>query len=77
MLVKLLKEGTNFDDWSLALLTVALQKAFGEVSAKMIRSGLLMVCKDEEQQKRAIKVGKLNRYEIKCTVASDRRLIGG
>lgn len=77
VLVKLLKEGTNFDDWSPALLTVALQKAFGEVSAKKIRSGLLMVCKDEEQQKRAIKVGKLNGFEIKCTVASDRRLVKG
>lgn len=75
--VKLQKEGTNFDDWSPSLLTVALQKEFGEVSARKIRSGLIVMCKTEEQQKQAIKVNKLNGHKVLCSVAYDKKLVRG
>ena len=75
--VKLLKEGTNFDEWSLSLLTVALQKEFGEVSAKKVRSGLIVICKNEEQQKRAVKVNKLNGHKVQCSVAFDKKQVRG
>lgn len=75
--VKLLKEGANFDDWSPSLLTVSLQKQFGEVSAKKVRSGLIIKCTNEEHQQRAVKVSKLNGHKVQCSVAYDKQQVRG
>ena len=77
--VRLEQEGATFEDWNPTHLTKALHTDFGEVrSAKKTASGgLIVVCKDEEQQKKAITVSRLNGKPIKCTIVFDRKLIRG
>lgn len=77
--VRLVQEGATFEDWSPIQLTKALYKEIGEVRcAKKLRNGCLLVsCKDEAQQKKAIKVNKINGKKVKCSEVYDRKLIRG
>lgn len=77
--VKLIQEGATFDDWSPIQLTKALHKEFGEVrSAKKLRNGCLMItCKDEEQQRKATQVNKINNNKVKGSLVFDKKLVRG
>lgn len=77
--VRLEQEGATFEDWNPTHLTKALHTDFGEVRSakKTMSGGLIVVCKDEEQQKKAITVNKLNGKKVKCTVVFDKKLIRG
>ena len=77
--IKLLQEGTTFDKWSPILLTKVLHKDIGEVrSAKKLRNGsLLVICRDVEQQQKAIKINTLNGQRVKCSMAFDKKFVRG
>lgn len=77
--IKLLQEGNTFDEWSPIQLTKTLHKEIGEVRcAKKLRNGsLLVICKNEEQQQKAIKIDKLNGQRVKCSMAYGKKFVGG
>ncbi|XP_041913036.1 uncharacterized protein LOC121677948 [Alosa sapidissima] len=77
--IKLLQEGTTFNEWSPIQLTKSLHKDIGEVrSAKQLRNGsLLVICKSDEQQQKAIKTNKLNGQRVKCSMAYDKNFVRG
>lgn len=66
---KLVDEGDSFGGMNPIQLTKSLNKEIGEIkSAKVLRNGALMiVCKDEKQQGKAIKMNIINRKKVECS----------
>lgn len=77
--IYMVKEGASFSDWSPIQLTKCVHKEMGEVmSAKKLRNGSLLVeCIDEEQQKKSVKISKMNGQGVRCVIACDKELIRG
>jgi len=77
--ISIVKKGASFSDWSPIQLTKCVHKEIGEVlSAKKLRNGYLLVeCIDEEQQKKAVKITKMNGQVVKGVIASDKEMIRG
>ncbi|KAI2664043.1 Nucleic-acid-binding protein from transposon X-element [Labeo rohita] len=66
---KLVDEGDSFGGMNPIQLTKSLNKEIGEIkSAKVLRNGALMiVCKDEKQQGKAIKMNIINGKKVECS----------
>lgn len=60
-------------------LTKALKKAVGDInSAKTLRDGnLVIMCKDEKQQKRALSIKSMLGYQVSCTLYNRKPWVKG
>ncbi|XP_067281993.1 uncharacterized protein [Pseudorasbora parva] len=67
---KLVDEGDSFGGMNPMQLTKSLNREIGEIkSAKVLRNGaLLVVCKDERQMGRAIKINMINKKKVECSM---------
>lgn len=79
VIASLVQKGASFSDWNPIRLTKIISREIGEVrSAKILRNGaLLIICRDEGQQKRAIRMNKIEDREVQCTLARSRKLVRG
>lgn len=79
IIIKLAQEGASFGDWNPIQLTKSISKEIGEVrSAKILRDGsLIIICKDGEQQGKAIKINKMNSKKVHCSLMNDRKWVRG
>lgn len=79
IIIKLAQEGASFGDWNPIQLTKSISKEIGEVrSAKILRDGsLIIICKDGEQQGKAIKINKINGKKVHCSLMNDRKWVRG
>ena len=79
VVIKLDQEGASFAAWNPIRLTKSICKKRGEVRcAKVLRNGtMLIVCKDGEQQTKAVRMSKVDGNKVQCSLMSNRRLVRG
>lgn len=79
VIASLAQEGASFRDWNPMRLTKSINKEIGEVrSAKILRNGLLLIiCRDGGQQRRALRMYKIDGKEVQCKLARSRKLVRG
>ncbi|MGL4647017.1 MAG: hypothetical protein ACRCVL_08025, partial [Cetobacterium sp.] len=79
VIVTLSQEGSSFGEWNPIHLTKLIYKLLGEVkNAKVLRSGALLIfCRNEKQQKKAIELSTIDGRRIKCVLTRIKSLIRG
>ena len=77
--VKLVQEGASFGAWNPIRLTKTIATEIREVrSAKILRNGaMLIICKDGEQQGKAIRMSIVDDKKVQCSAFKSRKLVRG
>lgn len=77
--VKLEHEGDSFGDMNPIQLTKTLNKEIGVIkSAKILRNGsLLIICMDEKQQMKVIRMNKINGKKVQCSKTNGKKIVKG
>lgn len=78
VIIKLVQDGASFGEWNPIQLTLSRNNMLGEIEhAKVLRNGsLLIVCKDNVQQMKAIRLKHLDGKKIVVSVMEDKMVRG-